>query len=445
MVLAPAFLPFEVGEVGDVQWMNSYGWPILALIGVITLSLYLWSYLSKHFEIWKAHEGRYFDSEVLDSSRRMALIFIISLLAISTYAVVSLVLKWTENPDWPGITTNVFKAFAIVIIFLVAQLLVLVLSRIARRSRANAGSHKAMPSAMEFTTLLLSYIIYIGSIVLVLLIAISMFMSLDKLFSDLAQFLSANESNIIVTVAIIVGIYLAIKVEETILEDVKFRSKKFNPHVVDLMSSAIRYSLIIIGFLIVLFNIFLILGMETVGVLLVVVTLIFICLGIALSYSTIQNVVSGIALMDTSPFEVGDRIRIVEGMMCDVIEKGLVFTKVKTMDGEIVDVPNNEILQGRIYNYSRAPNHAINVPIRVSFEVPHEKVESFIKEAISDIEGIVKEPKPTIRAEEIQGPNILYDIIVYTKDVEKDPTVRSQIITRVQEVFQTEGHKVILS
>jgi len=442
MVLVPASLPLEVG---DVQWMNSVGWPILALVGVITLSLYLWSYLSKRFEIWKAHEGRYFDSEVLDSSRRMALIFIISLLAISTYAVVSLVLDWTTSPYWPGVTVNVFKTFAIIIIFLVAQLIVLVLSRVARRSRATAGSHKTMPSALEFTTLLLSYFIYIGSIIMILLIAISMFTSLDELSNDLVSFLNYNKSNIVVTVAIIVGIYLAIKVEATILEDVKFRSKKFNPQVIDLMSSAIRYSLIVIGFLIVVFNIFMMLGMETVGVLLVIVTLIFICLGIALSYSTIQNIVSGFALMDTSPFEVGDRIRILETMMCDVIEKGLVFTKVKTMDGEIVDVPNNEVLQERIYNYSRATSHAINVPIRVSFEVPHEKVESYVREALTGIDGISKEPKPTIMASEVQGSNILYDITVYLKDVEKDPIIRCQIITRIQEVFLTEGHKVLLS
>lgn len=442
MVLGLPPLPFEVG---DAQWMNSYGWPLLALVGVFTLSLYLWSYLSKNFEIWKAHEGRYFDSEVLDSSRRMALIFIISLLAISTYAVVSIVLKWTEAPNWPEVTIGVFKAFTIVVIFLVAQIMVLVLNRIARRSRANAGSHKAMPSAMEFSTLLLSYIIYIGSIILVLLIAVSIFMSLDEVFNDLAAFLSANESNIIVTLAIIMGTYLAIKVETTILEDIKFRSKKFNPQVIDLMSGTIRYALMIIGFLIVVFNIFLMLDMETVGVLIVIVVLIFICLGMALSYSTIQNIVSGLALMDTSPFEVGDRIRIVEGMMCDVIDKGLVFTKVKTMEGEIVDVPNNEILRERIYNYSRVANHAISVPLKVSFEIPHERVESYVREAITSIDGVVKEPRPIVRAVEFQGPNIMYDIIVFTRDVEKEPAVRSSIIIRVQEVFQTEGHKVIVS
>ena len=441
MVLVPASLPFEVG---DAQWMNDYGWAILALVGVFTLSLYLWSYLRKNFEIWKAHEGRYFDSEVLDYARRMALLFIISLLAIAAYVVVSLTLRLTSDPFWPTLTIDVFKVLSIIIILLVARLIVLILGRVARRSRANAGGGTAMPSALEFSSLLFSYIIYIGSAILVLLIVVSMFTQLDAVFKGVQTFLEVNEPSIAVTVAIIVGIYFVIKLVETILEDVKFRSKKFNPQVIDLMESAIRYALIIIGFLIVIFNLFMMIGMEEVGILLVVVTLIFICLGIALSYSTIQNIVSGLALMDTSPFEVGDRIRIVENLMCDVIDKGLVFTKVKTLDGEIVDVPNNEIIQERIFNYSRAANHAINVFFEVSFEISHERVESYVKEALTGVEGILKEPKPDIRAVEVRGHNIMYEIVVFSKDVQRDPQVRSMIITRVQDIFQTEGHKTLV-
>lgn len=441
MVLEPASLPFEVG---DAQWMNDYGWAILALVGVFTLSLYLWSYLRKNFEIWKAHEGRYFDSEVLDYTRRMALLFIISLLAISAYIVVSWTFRLTTDKFWPNLTIDVFKVLSIVIILLVARLFVLILGRVARRSRANAGGGTTMPSALEFSSLLLSYIIYVGSAILVLLILISMFIELNAAFDGLQEFLVKNEGSIAVTVAIIIGIFFAIKLVGTILEDVKFRSKKFNPQVIELLESAIRYALIVIGFLIVLFNLFTMIDMEAVGILLVVVTLIFISLGIALSYSTIQNIVSGLALMDTSPFEVGDRIRIVENLMCDVIERGLVFTKVKTLDGEIVDVPNNEIIHDRIFNYSRAANHAINVFFEVSFEISHERVENYVKEALAGVEGMLKEPKPDIRAVEVRGKNILYEIVVFSRDVQRDPQVRSMIITRLQDIFQTEGHKTLV-
>jgi small conductance mechanosensitive channel len=440
MVLDPGLLSLEIG---DTQWMNEVGWPLLALMGAFTLSLYVWSYLRKNFEIWKAHEGRYLDSEVLDNARMMALIFIISLLAMTAYVVFSAVFNWNEDPSWSWITEDVFKLFAIVVIALVARITVLVLSRIARHHRAATTGTKTAPYALEFSTLLLSYVIYIGSIIVILAIAISMFTSLDTVMDAIVNFIEDNEANIVVTVAIIVGIYLSIRITESILEDVKFRSKKFNPQVIDLLSSVIKYSLIIIGFLIVVFNLFSMIDMETVGILLVIVTLIFICLGITLSYSTIQNVVSGLALMDSSPFEVGDRIRVAGGTMCDVLEKGLIFTKVRTVDGEIVDVPNHEILSERIYNFSRATSHAITVPFEVSFELSHEKVDAYVREAVTGIEGVIKEPKPTVRAVEFRGRNILYEAVVYIRDVQQDPAVRSAVITRIQDIFQTEGHKLM--
>jgi small-conductance mechanosensitive channel len=209
------------------------------------------------------------------------------------------------------------------------------------------------------------------------------------------------------------------------------------------MSSAIKYALLIIGFLVVLYILFWMIGMETLGILLVAVTMIFLSIGIALSYTTIQNIVSGLALMDSSPFDVGERIRV-NDMMCDVIERGMVFTKVKNLEGEIVDIPNNEIIQSRIYNYSRAENHAIDVTFEVSFGISHEQVESYVKEAISGIEGILKDPKPEVRAKEFNGHHIVYEVVIFTKDVHKDAQLKSKIITSIQDIFQTEGHKTMV-
>ena len=308
----------------------------------------------------------------------------------------------------PGqmITDDVFKLFVIVIIVLVARLTVLVIGPRGPQEPGECGRRtKTMPSAVEFSSLLFSYIIYVGSAILVLLaIIVSMFTSWTRC-RRYRRVPEDNEPSIAVTVAIIVGIYFAIKLVETILEDVKFRSKKFNPQVVDLMESAIRYSLIIIGVLIVVFNLFSMIGMETVGILLVVVVLIFICLGIALSYTTIQNIVSGLALMDTSPFEVGDRIRIVGEHDVRCHREGPGLHQGQDPGRRDRGRPNNEIMHERIFNYSRAANHAINVFFEVSFEISHERVEAYVKEALTGVEGVLKEPKPDVRAVEIRGHN----------------------------------------
>lgn len=442
MVLVPALPMFEVG---DAQWMNNVGWPILALVGVLTVSLYIWSYLSKNYENWKAHEGRYFDSDVLDASRRMAFFFIVSLVLLCAYIVISIVLNLTASPSWGKVTNSLFKLFTILIIVLAARLLVMVLNRMVRKHRTDRLGGKSMPHALELSTLLLSYAIYITSSILVLLMVFSIFLDLDQLYADISNFLSSKEPDILATFAIVIGIYLAIKMEETILEDVKFRSRKFNPQVIDLIQVGIRYILTIIGVLIVIFNLFSIMEMQDVGILLVLVTLIFICLAIIMAYSTIQNIISGLVLMDTSPFEVGDRIRIMKDMLGDVFEKGLVFTKIKTLNGEIVDVPNSKIIKEEITNFARVSVHGITLTFEASFDIPHEKVESNAKEAMDGVEGILNDPKPTLLASEIRGDVIRYELMFYIKDVNREATIRSTVIQRIQDIFHSEGHMTLKS
>ena len=302
-----------------------------------------------------------------------------------------------------------------------------------------------MPHALELSTLLLSYAIYITSSILVLLMVFSIFLDLDQLYADISNFLSSKEPDILATFAIVIGIYLAIKMEETILEDVKFRSRKFNPQVIDLIQVGIRYILTIIGVLIVIFNLFSIMEMQDVGILLVLVTLIFICLAIIMAYSTIQNIISGLVLMDTSPFEVGDRIRIMKDMLGDVFEKGLVFTKIKTLNGEIVDVPNSKIIKEEITNFARVSVHGITLTFEASFDIPHEKVESNAKEAMDGVEGILNDPKPTLLASEIRGDVIRYELMFYIKDVNREATIRSTVIQRIQDIFHSEGHMTLKS
>ncbi|WP_019177322.1 mechanosensitive ion channel family protein [Methanomassiliicoccus luminyensis] len=439
MVWNPSLLALDGGS----GWMNDYGWALLALVGAFTVSLYVWSYLNKNIDEWRSREGKYFDSEVLDYARRMAQALIVALLLILAFVVASFVANFNDEPWWGAATRYVFDALLVLVIVVLAGFAVKVLRRISRRSRMTSDG-AGLPSALEFSSLLLSYVVYILSTVLVLLIVLSALTDLQTTFDGLGNFLVANEQGILVTLAIVIGIAFVIKLVENILEDFKFRSKKFNPQVIELLKDGIKYSLVTIAFLVVLFNIFLMIDMELVGILLVIVTLVFLVLAIGLSYSAVQNIVSGLALMDTSPFEVGDRIRVADGLMCDVIDKGLVFTKVKTMDGELVDIPNMEIIQGRIYNYSRASSHAIDVLFEVSFGIPHERVSSYVREAVCRVEGVAKDPKPEVRAVEIKGHSIMYEVVVYSKDVQKDPQIRSDIIFQIQEIFQTEGHKSLV-
>ncbi len=436
--------PFYPLAIGDQEWMNTYGIPLLALIGLIIVSLYVWSYLAKRFEVMQSHEGDYFDLEVINFLRRMVQVLLLLINAVYGFYVVSLFLGWTSDPNWLVVMTNVERVALIIVIFLVAMLLVRILRRMARRARIRTTTEKALPSALEFTGLFLSYLIYVLAAVIIMLIILSAFPEIN-ISESIGSFFSNpnNQTEIGVTIAIVIAIYFIVKLVETVLEDFKFRSKKFNPQVIELIETGVKYALFIIAILTVVFSLFVMINQRDIGLILIVVTLIFLVIGILLSYSTVQNIVSGLALMDTSPFDIGDRISITNGMVCDVIEKGLVFTKVKTLEGEVVDVPNSEIIEERIYNYSRSAVHGVSVFIEISYSIPFEEVLKTARTAFQEIDGILKEPKPEVLALETAGKNIRYEIIVYTKEVHRDREVRSDVISKIQEIFAAEGRKTV--
>ncbi len=436
--------PFYPLAIGDQQWMNTYGIPLLILVGLIIVSLYIWSYLAKRFEVMQSREGDYLDLDVINFLRRMVQVFIILIIGVYGFFVVSLFLGWTSDPLWMALMANIERVALIIVIFLIAMLAVRILRRMARRARIRTTTDKALPGALELTGLFLSYLIYIVTAIVIMLIILSAFPEIN-IMKGVQDFFSNtnNQTEIGVTIAIVIAIYFVVKLVETVLEDVKFRSKKFNPQVIELIETGVKYALFVIAILTVVFSLFVMINQRDIGLILIVVTLIFLVIGILLSYSTIQNVVSGIALMDTSPFDIGDRISILNGMVCDVIEKGLVFTKVKTLEGEVVDVPNSEIIEERIYNYSRSAIHGVSIFMQISFSIPYEEVVKTARTAFEEVDGILKDPKPEVLALETTGRNVRYEFIVYTKEVHRDREVRSDVITKIQEIFAAEGRKTI--
>ncbi|MDD1767874.1 MAG: mechanosensitive ion channel [Methanomassiliicoccales archaeon] len=423
--------------------MQDYGWAILAIIALFTVSLYIWSYISKHFEKLKRKEGKYLDSDVVEFLDLVVKVVIIIVLVFFAIYVASLISPFFKEFVWESLLGYILDIILIIVVVLLAMLIVKILRRLSRRARIKSTTGETLhTSAVEFTSLFLSYVVYIISSIIVIIIALAMIPGIDPI-SALGDFLENNVAGIMSTIVIIIAIYFVVKLVEAILEDFKFRTKKFNPQAIDLFKVAIRYALYLIAFLTAIFSLLSLMGLPSVGLVLVAITFIFVCLGIALSYPTIRNVVSGLAIMDVSPFESGDRVRICGDLVGDVIERGLVFTKVKTLEGEIVDVPNSELFEDKIFNYTRSGTYGISVTFEVSYDISHSEVEKCVMTAAGQVSGVVAEPKPTVFALDIGENRIRYDVVAYTKDAASERKIRSDLIFKIQDVFQANGYMVL--
>ena len=427
------------------EWLSNSGWYLLLLFALFVFSLYIWSYLSKNLERMKSKDTDYVDADVVTYLSRMVKATIVIVLLYVAGFVLAQVWSDFRTTIWDPYYYFFLDLIFIGAVLLIAGLIVKVLRRISRKARITSKDTKGLQgSAVEFTSLLLSYVVYVAAAIIILIVLLSFIPNLDPVqaFED---FLAANGTKVGATIVFLIAVVAVVKLSRAIFEDYKFRTKKFNPQVIDLFEDITRYVLYLIAFLVTIYMLFSLIGLETVGLILIIMTLIFLSLAMVLSYSSIKNIVSGLALMNTDTFTVGNKVKIGKDLVCEVVEKNLMFTKVRTEDGESVDVPNSEIISGRILNYNRSVAHGISVRFELPASVPHEEVERIVESALTKVDGLMKEPKPEVFAREFHGNHIIYEVHTYVLDAMKAKRTRSDLIAKIQEGLHADRADMFLA
>lgn len=114
-------------------------------------------------------------------------------------------------------------------------------------------------------------------------------------------------------------------------------------------------------------------------------------LAIALAaQDTIKNFFGSIVIMGDKPFEIGDRI-VIDGHDGPVESVGFRSTRIRTLTGHQVTVPNSEMANKTVQNIGKRPYIRRLANITITYDTPPEKVEravEIIKEILANHEGI---------------------------------------------------------
>jgi len=118
--------------------------------------------------------------------------------------------------------------------------------------------------------------------------------------------------------------------------------------------------------------------------------------GIALGFAfqeTAANFISGTFMAFKSNFRVGDYIET-NDVQAVVEHVDLRSTKLKTLDGLQVIIPNKDIFQSTLINYNRYPTRRIDLQCGVAYDSNLDQVERATIEALKTIDGINATPSP---------------------------------------------------
>lgn len=108
-------------------------------------------------------------------------------------------------------------------------------------------------------------------------------------------------------------------------------------------------------------------------------------LAIALAaQDTVKNLFGSMVIFADRPFKLGERV-VVDGTDGTVEDVGMRSTRIRTLDGHLVTVPNGELANKMIRNVSQRPYIKRVANIGVTYDTPPEKVElamQIIKDAL---------------------------------------------------------------
>jgi small-conductance mechanosensitive channel len=192
-----------------------------------------------------------------------------------------------------------------------------------------------------------------------------------------------------------------------------------------------RYIILSIGLIIVL---------QTVGIDLSTLTILFGALGIGIGFglqNITNNLVSGIIILFERPIKVGDRIET-GNVSGDVIRISMRSTTIVTNDNISIIVPNSEFISSRVINWSHIDrNVRLNIPVGVSYRENPEKIKKVLLEVAQENEGVLKQPKPDVLFSDFGESYLEFNLRIWTREYINRPGVlKSQLYYAIFEKFK---------
>lgn len=235
-----------------------------------------------------------------------------------------------------------------------------------------------------------------------------------------------NSSDIIKFFVFLIGGYLGIKLILLIFKKTKMM-KKIDPTIGSLLSGLLKF-LLFTGYIIAL--------LSSLGVPMTTFIAMFSAVGLAIALAlqgNLSNFASTLMILFFKPFKVGDFIES-QNNMGTVKEIQMLFTHLLTPDNRKVIIPNSELINVRIINYTSEENRRIDLVFSTSYQDDIDKVKDLINQLVKDHELIMDDPIPVIRLVNHGSSSLDYDVKVWVKK-ENYWAVRYDLNELIRKIF----------
>ncbi|MEO0348485.1 MAG: mechanosensitive ion channel family protein [Cyanobacteria bacterium P01_A01_bin.15] len=123
----------------------------------------------------------------------------------------------------------------------------------------------------------------------------------------------------------------------------------------------------------------------------------------------LSNYISGVILLAARPFHIGDQV-VIEGYEGTIIQVQLRSTTLKTYDGRMIYLPNQEVFQAHITNNTAASYLRSSVMVGIDYDANIAQTRRVIGDAIATLENVQPDPLPEILVRELAASTVNLEV-----------------------------------
>ncbi len=160
----------------------------------------------------------------------------------------------------------------------------------------------------------------------------------------------------------------------------------------------------------------------------------------------ISNFFGGAIIIVDKPFGVGDRIKI-EGNLGDVVSIGPRSTRIRTLDYQLLTIPNSKVANSIVTNYAMPDiKLKIKLPVSVAYGSDIAQVKKILFEicdhAVAHSTYIIDDPKPNVFFLEFGASSLDFMIVIWAKKFNMSWEIKDWINTEINRRFTEVGIEI---
>ena len=150
---------------------------------------------------------------------------------------------------------------------------------------------------------------------------------------------------------------------------------------------------------------------------------------------SLENFISGVTILVDRPFRVGDYIEI-EDEYGQVDEITLRSTRIRTVQNEIIILPNAQMITQRVVNHTKRNVLRIDIEFGIAYKEYPEEARQVLLPLTEDDDRVFSEPAPSVVVTGMNDSSVDMALRFYIRDPSQEVPIRWEYTEKVREALR---------